>query len=60
MFKWLEEFGINTAIVLTVLGGFLLLVGFWITKANTSTVFAFALGVSPLVLPPALFFIFFE
>lgn len=58
--KWLEEFGVNVAVVLIVLGTALVLFAFWITDVSFLKILAFAVVISPLWLPTVLFFLFFE
>ena len=58
--KWLEEFGINVAVVFTIVGVALIALIFLITGTSGERMLAFAVALSPLWLPTALFFLFFE
>ncbi len=60
LLKWLEGFGVNSAVVLFLLGAALVVTGILVTGTDLERILAYAIAFSPLWLPITLFYLFFE
>lgn len=57
---WLEGFGVNAGIVLSIVGVILIIIIFSVFDVRLPKVLSFAVASSPIWLPIVLFFVFFE